>query len=264
MRLFSLTFDIMKIVIIGSGNVATVLGKKLNEAGHQILQVYNRSLSGAQALGDILSVAATDQWQMLDAGADVYLVAVSDQAISSISPSAAFGNKAVVHTAGSVPMNVLERVSKRYGVFYPLQTLRKEIPVNTEIPILIDANEDNLKEMLLAMGRSISPAVLHATDEKRFTLHIAAVFLNNFTNHLYALAESFCGKEAVSFELLKPLIQETASRVLHSSPSLLRTGPAIRGDKETIEKHLRKLEADPELRAVYLHLTESIQRERAS
>jgi predicted short-subunit dehydrogenase-like oxidoreductase (DUF2520 family) len=255
----AITGSHMKIVMIGSGNVATVLGKKFSEAGHNILQVYNRSLAGAEVLGNKLSAAFTTDWNKISADADLYIVALSDQAISALQPLPALHNKLVVHTAGSVATDVLGHLSNRYGVLYPLQTLRKEMNVEAGMPIIVNGSDASQTAVLIETGKSISDTVLQASDEHRFNLHIAAVFLNNFTNHLYALAETYCNKEGLSFDLLKPLILETAYRVMNHSPALLRTGPAVRGDGETIKKHLQKLETQPALHAVYLHLTESIQ-----
>ncbi len=246
----------MKIVLIGSGNVATVLGKLLKEAGHMILQVFSRS---ASSLASELSAEHTMRWSEIRKDADLYLVALSDKALLELPEVFLAGERPVVHTAGSVSRQVLEKVTKSYGVFYPLQSLRKEIPLTGEIPILVDANEPWLRRMLIELAKSISSKVHEAGDEERFRLHIAAVFINNFTNHLYALAESFCKKEQVPFQLLYPLIEETARRVMHQDPAQLMTGPAIRGDSQTIEKHLQKLEAHPELKKIYQQLTASIQ-----
>jgi predicted short-subunit dehydrogenase-like oxidoreductase (DUF2520 family) len=156
-------------------------------------------------------------------------------------------------------MEVLQPAA-HYGVFYPLQSLRKETGRLPETPIIIDASDADTRHLLEQLGRSISPTVVTAGDDERRKLHLAAVFCNNFVNHLYALAESYCRQEGLDFRLLLPLIRETALRVETHLPSAVQTGPAARSDTPTLEAHLRLLDAHPRLREVYSVLTESIRK----
>ncbi|HNH22903.1 MAG TPA: DUF2520 domain-containing protein, partial [Ferruginibacter sp.] len=168
------------------------------------------------------------------------------------------GNKLILHTAGSVPKDVLKEISTNYGVLYPLQSLRREMAYTGDIPLLIDANSDEALTLLEDFARTLSGNVSTASDEQRLKLHVAAVVVSNFTNHLYALAEEFCRNEQVDFKLLVPLIQETANRTAYQSPAAMQTGPAIRNDIFTLDKHLRQLADHPALKYIYLKLTDSI------
>ena len=167
--------------------------------------------------------------------------------------------KVVAHTAASVSKDVLKNVSDHYGVFYPLQSLNKDNIDLPEAPIFFDGSDEMTKKKLETLAKSISPQhVTQANDDARSKLHVAAVFVNNFTNHLYALAENYCKKEGIDFKELLPLIEETTSRIKDISPSVSQTGPAARHDEETIQKHLAILNSHPELKKVYEFLTSSI------
>jgi len=248
----------MEIVIVGSGNVATVLGKKIKAAGHRIIQVLSRTPQHAQELGELLGCDYTSDNAAIYKEADAYLLAVSDSVLYGLTQLSPIGTKLVIHTAGSVPMNVLENVSINYGVMYPVQSLRKEMDVTEDVPLLVDANNEANKLIIQSLAEEISGHVSFADDEERLKLHVAAVVVSNFTNHLYALAEDFCQKEKVDFKMLLPLIKETAYRVTEHSPKDLQTGPAFRNDIFTLDKHLRSLSAYPRLKYVYLKLTDSI------
>lgn len=248
----------MRIVIIGSGNVATVLGRLLKKAGHEILQVVSRNPDHAKALADELQCEAVNGKGKLNMDTDVFLVAVKDSALYELNKLFNAGGKLVVHTAGSVSKDVLKELSHNYGVLYPVQSLRKEMDTRTEIPFLVDGNTPETTSLIEDLARSISKLVSVAGDEERLKLHVAAVIVSNFTNHLYAMAEDFCRKEKVDFKLLVPLIVETAARIENNSPVDVQTGPAIRNDVFTLDKHLRLLNAYPKLKYMYLKLTESI------
>lgn len=189
---------------------------------------------------------------------DLYIIALTDAALQESVMYFNFGNTPVVHTAGSVSRDVLQTVSAHYGVLYPLQTLKKELTHIPEIPFLVDANSDVLMQTLTTLTASVSSNMFKADDQGRLKLHVAAVLVNNFTNHLYTMASAFCTEEHVPFDLLKPLILETATRVLHANPADIQTGPAIRKDITTLDKHLRILNQHPKLRTMYLRMTDSI------
>lgn len=250
----------MKVVIIGTGNTATVLGKMLLQAGNNILQVYGRNVSHAEELARALQSGSCSSWSAINRQADLYLVAITDKALYELEEHLELAEQVVVHTAGSVSKEVLKKVTKNYGVLYPLQSLRKEIPVLTKIPLLIDAaNEYTLKKNL-ELARQISANVTLADDESRFKLHLAAVCVNNFANHLYQIAEDFCGKENIDFNLLLPLTEETARRLELVSPAQALTGPAIRNDLGTINKHLDMLKSYPLFHHLYEQMTYSIRK----
>lgn len=250
----------MNIVMIGSGNVAAVLGRKLKAAGHPIVQLYSRNASAASELAYEWDTESTNYKSMIQKNADLYIIAVDDQSIAAVTDDLHLPGKIVVHTAAAVPMDILKDVSEHYGVLYPLQSLRKEISTIAEIPLFVDGNDEYTRSRLQNLAASVShEQVAMAGDDERAKLHVAAVVVNNFTNHLYQLAEAYCRKEGLDFKLLQPLIEETALRLRANSPSQALTGPAIRHDKQTIEKHLEMLQAHPKLRNIYLLMTESIQ-----
>ena len=248
----------MKVVIIGSGNVATTLGRLIQRNHHTIIQVTSRNVEHAKMLGDELQCAYTDYNGALDKSADIYIIAVSDMALHECVHHYNIHDKLIIHTAGSVSKDVLKNVSYNYGVLYPLQSLRKEMQVVPEIPFLIDGNNDTVIKAIHDFATTLSSHVQVVGDEDRLKLHAAAVIVSNFTNHLYAIAEDFCKHEHVNFDLLKPLILETASRIKDQSPGAVQTGPAVRKDIHTLDKHLRLLSNYPKLKTTYLRLTDSI------
>jgi predicted short-subunit dehydrogenase-like oxidoreductase (DUF2520 family) len=248
----------MKIALIGSGNVATVLGRLMVSKQHTVVQVMSRDIKRAQMLASEFGAAFSDFTGNPSPEADIFILAVADQALEHLFGQQEFGNKLVLHTAGSVSIDVLKKMSANYGVLYPLQSLRKEMKLIPPIPFLVDGNSADVLLFVEAFARSISESVKRVGDDERLKLHTAAVVVSNFTNHLYVIAEEFCEREAIDFKILQPLILETAYRVQSISPSKVQTGPAVRRDVITIEKHLRILAAHPKMHNMYLQLTDSI------
>lgn len=248
----------MQIVIIGSGNVATVLGRLCKQQGHEIVLVMSRNKLHAKILADELHCAYADYNEKLTENAGLYLLAVSDTALYEMDKNFTLGNKLVLHTAGSVSKDVLKTISTNYGVLYPLQSLRKEMKYLAETPFLIDGNTADTITLIEDFARTLSSSISIANDQQRLKLHVSAVLVSNFTNHLYALAESFCIKEQLDYALLGPLIKETAQRAVAFSPAAVQTGPAVRNDVFTIEKHLQILHEYPQIKNLYIRLSESI------
>ena len=248
----------MNLVFLGSGNTATVLAKRMYAKGHAVLQVWSRNKSNAQALAKEVNAEAIESVDQVNPAADICIIAVTDDAVIQLAKQLKPGNKLVVHTAGAVNLDVLKNASTNYGVFYPLQSLRKETEPVTDIPFLIDGSSEEVKVLLTDFAKSISGIVSLANDEQRLQLHLSAVVVNNFTNHLYTLAEDYCKHHALNFQLLLPLIQETAMRLGSASASSLQTGPAKRMDVQTIQKHLQLLNGDAELQQLYQIFTDSI------
>jgi len=250
----------MKITIIGSGQVATVLGRKILSKGHDVVQVFSQTKAHAQTLASEFHCAYTSQWEELDLSADLFIAAISDHALPELAGKLRLPNKLIVHTAGSVSIELLKPVSKNYGVVYPLQSVRKELKEIPPLPLLVDGNREDSLTLIADFAKSISSEVKQAGDTERLKLHLAAVIVNNFSNHLYAMTEDFCEKEQVEFKLLWPLISETAHRIQKLSPAKAQTGPAVRQDEETIQAHLAMLENYPGLHNLYGTLTRSIER----
>ena len=250
----------MNIVIIGTGNAATVLGRKFKKAGHRIIQVFGRDASEASKLAYEFGTESTNYWSVIRKDADFYLIAVSDDAIQEVAKHVHVPGKVVAHTAASVKKDMIKNMSHHYGVFYPLQSLRMDAKELPEIPIFVDASDEITKKKLEELATSISKEnVVIANDDQRLKMHVAAVIVSNFTNHLYKLAEDYCKKEGIDFKQLLPLIEETASRLKTADASKSQTGPASRHDEPTIEQHLKLLETYPQLKKIYQVMTESIQ-----
>lgn len=248
----------MNVTIIGTGNVATVLGKRIRMAGHRIAQVYGRNEARASELAEELGAEVCSSWSAISLEANLYIIALSDKALYELEGRLSLGDRLVVHTAGSVSIDVLQSVSSRYGVLYPLQSLRKELDPLMAIPLLTDANDTENRQLLQTFAATLSDQVAEADDTERMKLHIAAVIASNFTNHLYALAETYCQKEQLDFHLLYPLIVETTQRIQLFSPVQMQTGPAVRNDEVTIGRHLSLLQSHPALQELYSDLTDSI------
>ncbi|WP_407429717.1 Rossmann-like and DUF2520 domain-containing protein [Arcticibacter sp.] len=249
----------MKIVLLGSGNVATHLGHALKAAGHEILQVWSRSLSNAEQLAASLSVAYTNEILALDDTADIYILSVKDDAIREVASSFTFKDKLLVHTSGTSSIDSLgeDRVNK--GVFYPLQTFSKQKAVDfSSVPLLLESSTDEVARQLNELAGSISQVVRSASSAQRAAIHVAAVFACNFSNHFYSISKSLLDKEGLDFKLLLPLIAETAAKVQSMSPEDAQTGPAIRDDQVSIEKHKKYLETSADLLQLYTLMTNSI------
>ena len=246
----------IKVCIIGSGNVAQHLIKAFAKSDQiAITQVFSRHKDTVASL--IESDKITDDLTTL-AKADLYIIAISDDVIGNISSKFSFTNQLVVHTSGSVSMNDLN-TKNRKGVFYPLQTFSKNKEVDFKIiPICLEAENDNDFKLLEKVARSISDSVYSIDSEQRKALHIAAVFVNNFVNHLYQIGDTICKENKIPFEILKPLIQETAQKIISLSPENAQTGPAKRNDTNTIAAHSSFL-TDENQKNLYTILTQSIQ-----
>jgi predicted short-subunit dehydrogenase-like oxidoreductase (DUF2520 family) len=249
----------MKVVIIGSGNVATVLGGKTKAAGHEILQIVARNPKTASAMATEWACCYTSQWSKTDQTADIYVVALSDMALENLGSVLALPGKLVVHTAGAASVNVLESVSANCGVLYPLQSLKAAIRPFPETPLLIDALRQEDLPIIEAFAQTLSGQVQQADDSTRLKLHVAGTLVNNFTNYLYTQAARFCREETIDFSLLLPLIRETAERISRFPPEQMQTGPAVRGDRTTIEKHLNILSNYIDIKELYDLLTIKIE-----
>jgi predicted short-subunit dehydrogenase-like oxidoreductase (DUF2520 family) len=248
----------MQVVIIGTGNAATVFGRLFRAKGHTVVQVYGRDILKAEALAEELKARPTTELSRISKNADVYLIAVADKAVAEITAQLDVNDHLVLHTTASLSKHVLKEASKRYGVLYPLQTLRKQMSIDTPIPLLVDGNTPDVIIEIEQIASGLSSTVVRANDQERVKLHVAAVFACNFTNYMYLQSATFCKHEGLDFTLLQPLIEETATRLREFHPSEVFTGPAVRGDMETINKHLSLLEAYAELHNIYKSLTEKI------
>ncbi len=247
------------VVIIGSGNVATVLGRKIRNAGHNIVQVAGRKEAVVKALAGELGALYNVGFDNIYKGADLYIIAISDDALANIDNWLPIRESLVAHTAGSVSADALKETGTHYGILYPLQSLRSDRISIPEIPFLVNGNNDYAREQLAAFARTLSDKVQIADDATRTRLHIAAVITSNFANHLFALAKDFCIKEDISFSILQPLLEETVQRLEQYHPGDMQTGPAVRGDEGVIQRHMDILRRYPEIHEIYRQMTKSIQ-----
>ncbi len=251
----------MKIVFIGSGNLATNLGKALYRAGHEILQVYSRTAENADDFAELFECSATTDIYNIRCDADIYIFSVKDSVLERLANCVAdsITDKLFVHTAGSMPMDVLP--VKRRGVLYPMQTFSKRREVDfSVIPTFVEAeNEDDL-QLLKTLAESITESVYVLDSEKRKNLHLSAVFCCNFVNHCYRLGEKVL--DGIPFSVMLPLIDETARKVHEMTPSDAQTGPAIRWDENVIENQMMMLDNKPEMKTIYEQLSKSIHNDK--
>lgn len=253
----------MNIVILGSGNVASHIGKGFQALGYNIVQVYSRKQANALALASILNAQATDQVAHLHPDADLYLIAVADQAIAAVAEQMPKPSKGiVVHCSGATDMKVLARFEK-YGVLYPVQSLRKDMPTDLRsIPFGIEGSQKSVTDHLMCLMQHLSSACFLCNSEQRLTLHISAVFVNNFSNALFGIAYRMLEEQNLPFDLLKPIISATAQKVQEQRPQDVQTGPAARGDLETLKKHSQFLSKNPDWLDIYQQITEEIIKNR--
>ncbi|MDR0334079.1 MAG: DUF2520 domain-containing protein [Dysgonamonadaceae bacterium] len=248
----------MKIVLIGSGNLATHLAIALNASGNEIAQIFSRTLENAKSLAEKTGARYTDDVEQIDCNADLYIFSVKDDTLPEILKRMPKTKGIWVHTAGSVPINVFVPYTDNYGIIYPLQTFSKNKTVNfADILVFIEGSNTETIHSLETLAKSISKNISYLSSEKRQYLHLAAVFVCNFTNHLYTLSAEILEKEDIPFDVLKPLIMETATKVMELSPKAAQTGPAVRFDETVMSKHIDLL-TDGDMKYIYKILSESI------
>ena len=246
----------IKVVLIGSGNVTHHLIEAFAKSPIvEVIQVFARQKKSINPLFDFNKI--TSDYDDL-VPADLYIIAVSDDAIANVSSQLPFKNRLVVHTSGSVAINSLD-AKNRKGIFYPLQTFTKNKAVDfRQIPICLESENESDYELLKNVAESISNAVFKIDSQQRKALHVSAVFVNNFVNHLYQIGNEICEENKVPFEIVKPLLLETANKVMTLAPKEAQTGPAKRNDTVTIATHLDFLSNENQ-KNIYKILTQSIQ-----
>lgn len=245
----------ISIVLIGSGNVAQHLITAFLQSDEiELVQVFSRQKESIlQLISSDKIVSNYDEIKV----ADIYIIAVSDNAIATVSSKLPFENRLVVHTSGSMPMEILDAKNRR-GVLYPLQTFTKNKAVDfKEIPICLEAEKEDDFKIIQTVSESVSTVVQFISSEQRKALHVAAVFVCNFVNHLFKIGNDICKENQLSFDLLKPLIQETAQKIIQLTPENAQTGPAKRNDTATINSHLNFL-TDENQKDIYKLITKSI------
>ncbi len=257
--LFLYICTMRKIYLIGAGNLATRLGIALQGSGNQLVGVYSKTLASAQQLGELLHCPYTNEISSVGSEADVYILSLKDDVLYADLSLNIPGNKIILHTSGSVEMEALSKYSYNYGVFYPLFTFTKEKEVNwKEIPICLESSNDHVKEVIEILAGELSPHAYYITSSQRASLHFAAVWVNNFTNHFFSIAEEVCKKENIPFAILEPIAMETVRKAFSMGAFSAQTGPAMRSDRKTLEKHLRLIGDDEILSTLYIYMSKAI------
>lgn len=251
---------LQRVVVVGSGNLAEALAQAVAQSGAQLVQLFARNRERGPAVARLAGAPWSDDPQQL-AVADLYLLAVSDRAVAEVAEGLPIpAGAAVVHTAGSVAMDALPARYARRGVLYPLQTFTAGRAVDfRRIPLFVEASTPVLQEELEAFAARLSQAVHRLDSQQRVWLHLAGVFACNFVNAMYAAGEGIVQRAGVGFEVLKPLLAETAAKAAAAaSPRTVQTGPAVRHDTATQARHEALLAGDPQLQAIYRLISNEI------
>jgi len=249
----------MKIAFLGAGNLATNLAHAIYQHNHDIVQVYSRTLENASRLAEKFHAQPINTIQELNEQAELYILALKDDALQEIIPRLPDISAIFVHTGGSVPMSIFKGAVKNYGVFYPLQTFKKNRIVGfSGVPVFLEANSSENYKMIEELAGQISHKVQPASSDDRLAIHVAAVFACNFTNFMFVGADEILQKHNLSFQHLKPLIKETFAKVQEQAPAEMQTGPAVREDRQTIQSHLNILSDSGMWQNLYRFVTDMI------
>ena len=249
-----------KIVFIGAGNVATSLTQALKKE-REIIQVYSKTLAHARTLGLNLTCSYTNDLKKISPDANIYIIAVKDDAIAEVCRKLKLPGKIVIHTSGSMELSILKKVSEKIGVLWPMHSFAGKSESLSHTPFFIEASDRKTEKELTALVKELKGKPYYVSSEKRAIIHMAAVFMNNFPNHLFTIVEILCKEAGIPFNLFLPIAQETVDNIANQSPALTQTGPAIRNDKRIINKHIALLSKEklyPEFKEIYKVLTKSI------
>lgn len=251
----------MKVTLIGAGNLATQLGKSLKKAGVIISQVYSRTEDSARTLGELLEAEWLTDIKALRDEADIYIFSVKDSVLCELISEVCKGrgDKLFLHTAGSMAMSCFEGKALHYGVFYPMQTFSKTKDVDFErIPVFIEGNSIETEDVIRSLANKLSQRVIRLSSADRKYLHLAAVWACNFTNYCYTVASDILGEHGIPFDVMLPLINETTEKIQKISPKEAQTGPAARGDRNVMSKQLELMNGKEDLQELYQMLSRGI------
>lgn len=251
----------MKVTLIGAGNLATQLGKSLKKAGVIISQVYSRTEDSARTLGELLEAEWLTDIKALCDEADIYIFSVKDSVLCELISEVCKGrgDKLFLHTAGSMPMSCFEGKALRYGVFYPMQTFSKTKDVDFErIPVFIEGNSIETEDVIRSLANKLTQRVIRLSSAERKYLHLAAVWACNFTNYCYTVASDILGEHGIPFDVMLPLINETTEKIQKISPKEAQTGPTVRGDRNVMSKQLELMNGKEDLQELYKMLSKGI------
>lgn len=250
-----------KIALIGAGNINWHLGAALPSKHFEIIQVYSKTRKSAQLLAKKLKCKFTTHLDKINVEANIVLIAVSDDVIPKVAKELSYledGKRLFIHTSGNTDLKVLDKHFSNHGIFWPPQSIRKEKKIDIQqTPFIIVAKEESTKEVM-SFAKKVSKRVSLLNEEQKEQLHLAAVFANNFTNHIFSIAHDICKKHDLDFTLLLPIIQQTIANIEKGNPDDFQTGPAIRGDKKTIQAHQKLLNKNSDVKKIYSLLSKSI------
>ena len=251
----------MKVTLIGAGNLATQLGKSLKKAGVIISQVYSRTEDSARTLGELLEAEWLTDIKALRDEADIYIFSVKDSVLCELISEVCKGrgDKLFLHTTGSMPMSCFEGKALHYGVFYPMQTFSKTKDVDFErIPVFIEGNSIETEDVIRSLANKLTQRVIRLSSADRKYLHLAAVWACNFTNYCYTVASDILGEHGIPFDVMLPLINETTEKIQKISPKEAQTGPAVREDRNVMSKQLELMNGKEDLQELYKMLSKGI------
>ena len=251
----------MRIVMIGAGRLATQLAPALKKAGHDIVCIYSRTMASAETLARLTGSMAVCDTDALPTDADIYILSVKDSVLAELIPQVTKGRvgRVFLHTAGSIPMGIFDGSAHRYGVMYPMQSFSKERAVDfSVIPVFIEGSDDETLDVIRRLANSVSNNVRVLSSADRQYLHLAAVFACNFVNHCYAMAAQLLEEHGMTFDVMLPLIDETARKVHELHPLQAQTGPAVRFDENVINHQIQLLGQHPQMQELYERLSHHI------
>lgn len=249
----------MTYYIVGTGNTAWFMAKRLMKAGHSCLGIYGRNEDKAKQLAAAINAPVLAELQDIQDDADACILAITDNAIEEVAAHFSLQNTTLIHTAGSVGRMVLEPYAQHAGIIWPVYSIVKDsLPLHREIPIVIKGTTEHSEDVLKRLVNAMSDICYTISWEQRQWLHLCAVLSNNFVNHLMSISEEICNKQRIPFSLLYPIVNQTTDRIKQASPKNLQTGPAKRHDVNTLQKHMELLSANPEWARLYESVTSSI------
>ena len=240
------------VTFIGSGNVAWHLARVMHTAGYEIRCVWSRTMDSAEKLASLVNARPVTELADIEAGDDIYVLCLNDEALPSIAAKLRFQESLVVHTSGTLSIDILQGMSGNAGVLYPLQTLTKGVSVDiSAVPFFIEASSGSSMQEMEELAASLSARVYKANSRQRLQLHMAAVFACNYSNFMYTMAADLLSDSGFNFEVLSPLIAETTHKAINTGSLAAQTGPARRGDFNVIRKHIGLLASKPEYAEIY-------------
>lgn len=249
------------ITAIGAGNIASHLVPALKEIGCDIVEVYSRSIYKARSLASKVNAKPRSDLSKINKESDIYLIMIADDAIKEVVDKLPQFNdqQMIVHTSGATPSTVLKSTQIPYGVFYPLQSFKKGQEINlSQVPFLIFSEDEKLLRTIGVIARQLSQTVKVVTDQERLLYHLAAVFVNNFTNHIACIGDNILNNNKLDPQILKPIIETTFNKILTQDACAIQTGPAIRNDVALQKKHLKLIENEIDWTSIYKIISKSI------